>query len=169
MAIKNFWSLQVGEVVVADKLKKELGKKYVIFMPLDNQLKDIDLVLVNVKTKKLKTIQVKESREYTEFAGNGWINVNKNKVNKLVADFYIFVIYRRIEKRDKQKIQPEFLIIKSKILKERSKNKTPRGKKKDTFYYFLKIRDKEAFDDNEGKNKKIYFTDCLNNFNVLKI
>ena len=52
MTLKNVWSLQVGEVIVADLLKKNLGKDYEIFIPLNNHLKDYDLVLMNQKTKK---------------------------------------------------------------------------------------------------------------------
>ena len=167
MAIKNFWSLQVGEVIVADLIKKNLGKDYTIFMPLDNQLKSIDLVLVNLRTKKLSTIQVKESREFTQFLGNGWIIVNKEKVDNLVADFYTFVIYRTVEHDHQVKIKPEIIIVPSKILKERSASK--RVVKNKDYYYFFKVGNGIAYDDHEGRNRKIDYSDCLNNFDLLKI
>lgn len=167
MAIKNFWSLNVGEVIVADLIKKNLGKDYTIFMPLDNQLKNIDLVLVNIKTKKLSTIQVKESREFTQFLGNGWIIVNKEKVDNLVADFYTFLIYRTIEHEHHIKVKPEIIIVPSKVLKERSANK--RVVKNKDYYYFFKVSDKRAYDDHEGRNSKIDYSDCLENFDLLKI
>ena len=41
MAIKNFWSLNVDEAILSDKLNKTLGKKYQVFFPVKSQLKDI--------------------------------------------------------------------------------------------------------------------------------
>ena len=52
MGIKNLWSLNIDEALVANQLKQELSKKdYEVFFPLNSQLKDIDLTLFNLKKK----------------------------------------------------------------------------------------------------------------------
>ena len=60
MGIKNFWSLQVDEAIVADKIKIKL-KNYEVFFPINSQLQDVDLILFNKNTKETRTIQVKSS------------------------------------------------------------------------------------------------------------
>ena len=62
MGIKNLWSLNVDEAILSEKIGKELGKEYQIFFPVNSQLKDIDLIIYNLKTQKTKSIQVKGSR-----------------------------------------------------------------------------------------------------------
>ena len=59
MGIKNFWSLHVDEALVASELKKRLSNDYEVFFPFNSQLKDIDLIIYNVKNHKTKTVQVK--------------------------------------------------------------------------------------------------------------
>lgn len=46
--MKNFWSLQVGEAIAAEKLSRYLGKDFQVFFPLNSQLKDVDLLVVNM-------------------------------------------------------------------------------------------------------------------------
>ena len=63
MTIKNIWSLNVDEAIVAEKLKKELGKRYEVFFPINSQLKDIDLLIQNPKTGKSKSINLLKSED----------------------------------------------------------------------------------------------------------
>ena len=60
------WSLTVDEAIVAEKIKKSkiLKKNHQVFFPINSQLKDIDLILYNLKTQKTKSIQIKGSRTY---------------------------------------------------------------------------------------------------------
>ena len=167
MAIKNFWSLQAGEAVVADLIKKSLGKDYQIFLPLNNQLKDLDLILINTSTRKLATLQVKESREFNEGEGDGLFIVKKEKVDKKVADFYLFLVYAISKKVHKYEIEPRVLVVPSDVLLEKSKTK--KLIKGGNYYYYFNIREGEAFDDREGQDKKIDYTEFINDFNILKI
>lgn len=65
MSIKNLWALNVDELLVADQIKQVFKKKeYDVFFPLNSQMKDIDLMFINLKTKKNQSIQVKGSRTY---------------------------------------------------------------------------------------------------------
>ena len=80
--MKNIWSLQVGEVIVAEEIRKRLPKNYQVFIPLNNQLRDIDLILSNLHKKKYVTIQVKESREYKLGEANEWFTISRDKLIK---------------------------------------------------------------------------------------
>ena len=82
MVIKNIWSLNVDEAIVAEKIKKELGKKHEVFFPINSQLKDIDLLIQNPKTGKSKAIQVKGSRTWNVKGSRrkklGWGDINSS-------------------------------------------------------------------------------------------
>ncbi len=165
MAIKNFWSLQVGEAVAADTLKSELGKDYEVFIPLNNELTGYDLLLVNNKNRKILKIQVKESRQYKE--GQGWFKIDKDKVNGLVADFYIFIIYRIVNKNGNEKFEHPMLIVPSKVLREKSKGKKiSKGKNnREEYNYNFKIFNNSA---SEDRDNKVDYSEYINNFKILK-
>ena len=107
MGIKNIWTLNVDELLVADNIKQNFKKKeYEVFFPLNSQMKDIDLLFVDLKTNKFNTIQVKGSRTYqpkvaqTKKYGDGsaaWFVIKKDAIfetsNKI--DFFIFVLHKR--------------------------------------------------------------------------
>ena len=52
LVIKNLWSLTVDEAIVAEKIKKSkiLKKNHHALVANWSQLKDIDLILYNLKT-----------------------------------------------------------------------------------------------------------------------
>lgn len=165
MTLKNVWSLQVGEVVVADLIKRKLGKDYEIFIPLNNQLKDYDLIIMNQKTKKIVKIQVKESREYNLGMANGWFGINKQKVMDKVSDFYVFLIYTAEEYKHKMKMNYKTLIVPSEILLSKSRHKKA-GKKGGLDYYF-RIEKNKAW---ENREKPIEdYSDYIDNFDLLRI
>ena len=166
MAIKNFWSLQVGEVIVADLIRKHLGKDYEIFIPLNNQLKDIDLVVINLKTKKIATVQVKESREYAVGEGDGWFRIDEHKIKNKVADFYIFMIYSIQENETKLKMATKTLIIPSEVLLEKSKQKTAR---KGVYTYYFEIKGGKAQEDREDTKNPVDYSEYINNYDLLKV
>ncbi len=64
VSYKNFWSLNTDEAVVAGILRNKTKKEIEVLMPLNAQMKGVDLYLINTKTKKVATIQVKGSRAY---------------------------------------------------------------------------------------------------------
>ena len=167
MAIKNFWSLQAGEAIISDLIKKKLSKCYQIFFPVNNQLKNLDLILINLKTKKIVTIQIKESREFNEGTGNGWFIVNRDKVKNKVVDFYIFVVYATIQTAHKIKIQVRTLIIPSEDLMLKSKNKRLISNK--NYYYFFRIQGNKAYDDREKGKEPEDYSEYVDNFKLLEI
>lgn len=178
MGIKNIWSLNVDETLVADKLKYNLDKKdYEVFFPLNSQLKDIDLIIFNLKTKKSKTIQVKGSRTYapnkseTEKYGEGsaaWFSLTEKSIyhpeNKV--DFYIFVLHNFVDGELKKKIELDYLIIPSEDFKKLVSKKIKR--KGDNYHFFIWIdsNGKRSFDFNDRK-EIFYLSKYLNNWEIL--
>ena len=182
MTIKNFWSLNVDEAVVADKLRD--GKDYEVFFPVNPQLKDVDLILYNLKTQKSISIQVKGSITYKEKkktqkpsrfmkrfgAPNSWTIIKTksifNTTNKI--DFIIFVIYEEDLLGKNRNIKQNFLIIPMKDFQRiTKKEKKEREKKQEYHYGFVRIDDK-VLEVNNTQGKTIDFSKYLNNWDLIK-
>ena len=186
-SIKNFWSLNVDEAVVTGMLRSNTPKEIEVFMPLNAQMKDLDLVLVNTKNKKSLTIQVKGSRAYKgtendiKRLGNGsnsWYSIKKETIEDSIVDYYIFLIYV-IEQLNKNKkgrisIEPHVVIISSNDLRKKVKS-YKKANKKNIYQFELWTNTEEkklkVFDHRDQiiKGKKEYFTEFLDDdgFNKL--
>ena len=139
--MKNIWSLQTGEAIVADKVAWVLGKKnYPVFFPLNSQLKDVDLLVVNLKTRKTVTLQVKESRQFGD--GIFWYQLNKRALNSPEIDFFALLGYSMVDKKKDgvTRFQHDVTIIPAKVLKKFQMRKL--GARNVTFY--LKLDGKKA-------------------------
>ena len=133
VAYKNFWSINTDEAVVAGQLRSFLSKNIEIFMPLNAQMKGIDLLAYNHTNGKAKTIQVKGSRAYeprkaeVDKHGEGsgtWFMFKREVIDKSVADYFIFIHYI-IEvnvKLGRRTIVPHFVTMPTNILKEQMQN-----------------------------------------------
>lgn len=166
MTLKNMWSLPAGEVICADLIKKNLGRDYEVFIPLNNQLKDFDLLVINKKNKKVNTIQVKESREYDVGEANGWFEVSSNKVKNEVADIYMFLIYTAQEYKNKRRMECRVLIVPSNVLLKKSEKK--KIGKDNNYTYDFKIGEKEAFENRDNKKDPIDYSKYIHNFNLIR-
>jgi hypothetical protein len=124
---KNFWSLNTDEAVVAGILRDSLQKNVEILMPLNAQMKDVDLIIMNMDNKKTLKIQVKGSRSYEprkneikkyEDGSAGWFYFKKDIIHKNTADFFIFLIYviEESKKTGRRIIKPHTLTIPTKKL-----------------------------------------------------
>lgn len=165
--MKNLWSLQVGEMIVAEEIAKRLPKTYQVFIPLNNQLKDTDLVIADLKTKAFKTIQVKESREYELGKANGWFTVSEDKLKKSngEVDFYIFLLYTAKPTKTKFENHTEFIIVPSSVLIEKSKEKKA---VKSRLHFYFHIEGKTVVEVRESRKNPIDYSKYLNNFEQLK-
>ena len=158
VAYKNFWSLNTDEAVVTGILRNHFKKKSEVFMPLNAQLKDIDLILANLKKKKFVTIQIKGSRAYEpntseirkfgKDGSGGWFFISKKVVDSSAADFFVFLIYVLIEnnKKGRRYIEPHTLTIPTKELKRlclRYKKPHPLNY---SFYFRIHLSANKAFD-----------------------
>ncbi|MCX6756249.1 MAG: hypothetical protein NTX85_02835, partial [Candidatus Nomurabacteria bacterium] len=156
----NFWSLNTDEAVVTGILRSNLNKDVEVFMPLNSQMKDVDLALVNVKSKKTLTIQIKGSKAYKPTkseinkhgqGSNTFISVKKEAIKNSTADYFIFLLHI-IEQFDKDEngrlyIEPYTVIIPTKELinkLENYKNVSSSGAYR--FYFWVNPRKSEVFE-----------------------
>jgi len=174
MTIKNFWSLSTDEAIVAEKIKKELGKDYEVFFPVNSQLKDIDLIVFNLKNGESVTVQVKGSRTYGPNDDQySWITVPHDKIFKTEnkTDFFIFIWHILDQNKSSRKIEATYIVIPLEELKKKcteEKNKRPDGR---YHFYFQKDSEKKVYDyptEKNAKREKIDFSKYLDNFKLLK-
>jgi|GEM_PF-767604 len=130
VAYKNFWSINTDEAVVAGHLRCFLPKHVEIFMPLNAQMRDVDLLAHNFRNKKTISIQVKGSRAYEpqkkekEIYGDGsatWFMFKREVIDQSTADYFIFLHYIIEESisRGRRRIEPHLVIIPTTILKDK--------------------------------------------------
>lgn len=170
IAYKNFWSLNTDEAVVTGILRNEFSKNknIEVFMPLNAQMKDIDLILMNMKKepKKAVTIQVKGSRAYEPSkmgvkkyvdGSGGWFWFDKKVISESSADYFIFLIYvlETNHNAGRRNIKPHTLTIPTKELQNlcNKYEKEEKGNKYNFFFWVNPVK-KEAFD--IRNEKKIY-------------
>lgn len=179
MGLKNLWTMNIDETLVADRLKSVFSKSdYEVFMPLNSQMKDIDLLLVKLNKYKIYSIQVKGSRTYepkaseTKKYGYGsaaWFRIPKNSIvdtqNKISC--FIFVLHSLGDTDTKKNININYLIIPIKELIKITKNKQMR--KGDFYHFFIWVdsKDKRAFDFNNAGGKVIQLSKYLDNWNLV--
>lgn len=177
MALKNIWSLTIDEALAADEIKKYFPKRdYEVFFPTNAQLKDVDLILFNLKSGKSKTIQVKGSRTYEPRASEvqrygagsaAWITINKSAIfntkNKL--DFFIFVLHSFLDGLIKKEIKINYLVIPIKILQNIARKKVIGKHGKYHFFIWIDPKGKRAFDFHDAM---IPLSKYLDNWNYLR-
>jgi len=176
--VKNLWSLNIDEALVAGEIKNNFNKKnYEVFFPINAQLKDIDLLFLNLKNKKVRTIQVKGSRTYEpnkrqrEKYGRGsgaWITISKkvifNPTNKV--DFYILVLHSIVDGDQKKNIKINHLIIPSSYMTRIAKKKVLRKGNKYHFFIWIDPNGKRSFDFNQ--KGEIHLSKYLDKWDLLK-
>ena len=181
MVIKNIWSLNVDEAIVAEKIKKELGKKYEVFFPINSHLKDIDLLVQNPKTGKSRAVQVKGSRTWNVKGSrrkklgwgeinSSWFKIKKSSIfstaNKI--DFFIFITHEVEITTQNRTMKQNYLVIPLNDFRKITKNKKKTPKSGNYWYYFV-VKDKKAVDTRDTKSRDpIDFSKYLNNFDLLK-
>jgi hypothetical protein len=172
-AYKNFWSLNTDEAVVIGILRDSTPKNVEVLIPLNAQMKDIDLVLLNIKSKKTISIQVKGSRAFeprkseVEKYGEGspgWFYFKKDVIFKSTADYFIFLIYvlEESKKTGRRIITPHTLAITTKKLKELCEEykKVEKGEMYNFFFWVNPIKNKsfeyrnKIYDTSEYLDKK---------------
>jgi len=161
MVIKNLWSLNVDEAIVADRLneyfRKIKNKDFQVFFPINSQLKGIDLIIYNTETHKTKTVQVKGARSYKgkDHEEYGWHKVKSDDINPEKIDFFIFVTYFTKNTKTKVDIELSFMIIPtSKLLEIVTKDKKVqrsakdiKSKKSGAYHFSFNLSDGKYFAD----------------------
>lgn len=177
-AYKNFLSLNTDEAIAAGILRNGTKKNIEILIPLNAQMKDVDLVAFNTKNKKSITIQVKGSRayepkrsevkKYGEGSG-GWFFFPTRVIHQSSADFFVFLIYviERLGDVGRVYIKPHIITIPTKILSKLTKKyKKPAKGKRYNFFLWVNPVKKIAFD---FQYKKYYLSKYLDKNGVNKL
>lgn len=164
---KNLWSLNVDEAVVAGKVQEALGRQAQVFFPLNSQLKDVDLLIANLKNRRSVSIQVKGSKAFEprpaeiERYGEGsvgWFFIPKGKIGKCSADYFIFLLHIISDNftagKNRKRLTTHLLTIKPSVLyricRER---KILHGNY--SFYIWVDPKRKRAFDYRDSNKKGI--------------
>ena len=141
MTIRNFWSLECGEVLTAETISNYFKKipDVEIYFPLH----DVGIDLLVVRGKHHVSIQVKESRYYKirdlkGSKGHSWHQVARKKflrgLNKI--DFYVFLTYiPKIREHKLSSFDKKFLVVPTSKLANLIRDK-PFGKKEIYSFYF---------------------------------
>jgi hypothetical protein len=174
---KNFWALNVDEAVVAGILRGAAGKNPEVFMPLNAQMKGIDLVLVNTERRKIALIQVKGSRAYeprhseTKRFGEGsggWFYFPARVIQNSVADYFIFLIYvlEQTPATGRRGIVPHTITIPTRTLRKLVERHKKLHGGKYSFYFRINPAKEEAVDDRD----KVYMvSEYLDEKGILKV
>ena len=158
VAYKNFWSLNTDEAVVTGILRENTPKETEVLMPINAQMKDIDLILMNIKNKKCLTIQVKGSKAYEPKTNEikkygegscGWFFFPRDIIDRSKVDYFIFLVYviEENSKIGRRFIEPHTISIPTIKLKELcNKHKKTHGSEMYSFYFWINPKDEKAFD-----------------------
>lgn len=169
IAYKNMWSLNTDEAVVTGILRNELPANYEVLMPMNAQMKGIDLVVVNILNKRLCTIQVKGSRAFEPSrkallqygAGSGgWWFLDEKTINQATADYFIFLLYVLEDMSDlgRRILTPHSITIPTAKLQELTKLHKKLYRNSYSYYFWINPKTKEAFD---TRDNLYYVNECL--------
>jgi len=151
MTIKNFWSIEPGELIFAEELFSKYPDKLNVYFPLKDT--GVDLLAISKAKKNSITFQIKESRYYKN---NTWHQETKKRIqrNRANVDFYIFIIYypSTDSERGSHKFEKHYIIVPMKDLIKKIEHKSPDKNGKYSFYFHLEknntqvkeIREKKA-------------------------
>jgi hypothetical protein len=169
LPVRNLWSLQPGECIVAEELSQ---RGLSVYFPVH----DTGVDLLVVKGANHIGIQVKESRYYSErkrksgHTGHSWHQIHEKKLRRSKADFYVFLTY--LPRYDAHKVgsfRNLFLIVPKRDLTERITAKDP-GKRRIYSFYFH-FEDGRVWDERVTvplTNKLTDYSDYLDNWRCLK-
>jgi len=172
VAYKNFWSLNTDEVVVTGMLRQYFNHNAEVFMPINAQCKDIDLILMDMNTRKNVTLQVKGSRAFEPRATEtqkylegsaGWFFFKKETILNATADYFIFLIYiiEYSNKTGRRFLVPHTITIATKKLKElcQKYKKIVKGERYNLIFW-INPKTKRVFD---IKDNKLDLSEYLDN------
>jgi len=147
MPVRNLWSLEPGECIVAEEILEKLKDVAVLF-----PVHDIGVDLLVVKRNRHVGIQVKESRYYEGHkwksgnVGHSWHQIKKAKFLKGIVDFYVFLTYKLVVGEYKiSRFENKFLIVPSSELGKRMAVKD--AGKKSIYSFCFHFQDKNVWDE----------------------
>lgn len=92
--MQPIFTIHAGEYLVADYIERQYGKHHVrVWVPSKDD--GIDLLVTDGKCRKSVSLQVKYSKSYdckSEYDASGWWVLNREKIEKSKADYWVFVM-----------------------------------------------------------------------------
>ena len=141
MPIRNLWSLEPDECIVAEELTRQIPTCRIYF-----PLHDVGVDLLAVRGDRHIGLQVKGSRYYTmrrrgALPKEKWHSWHQIKAVRLSGDdppdFYIFVTYLPTQSQHKEdRFAKKFLVVPSEELIKRAEAVKNKGKKGIYSFYF---------------------------------
>jgi len=135
MPIRNIWSLQPGECLVAETMMEILNSE--VYFPI----KDVGTDLLAIRNGRPVRIQVKESRYYGKGdKAHSWHQLSLKKIKKGFerVDFYVFLTYLpEIGEHRFSRFQYVYLIVPYFELNLRLPTKDPGSRKIYRFYFHI--------------------------------
>lgn len=162
MSLRNLWSLQPGEVIVAEMLDKKV-KRCQIYFPM----RDIGIDLLAARNNKHVGIQVKESRYHIKGGARdrSWHQVKKKRLaeTKKGVDFYIFLTYLpRLGEHKYDSFEYKFVIVPTDALAKRLTTKNAGSKGIYSFYFHF-----EGKKVTEIRDEPTDYSKFLNNWTLI--
>jgi hypothetical protein len=157
--------------VVAGRLRDFFKRDVEIFAPLNAQLKDVDLVALNLQNRKSVTVQVKGSKAYEPTAAErnfgdgsaGWFFLSEEGIVSSTADFFVFLVYIIVEypKLGRRHLEPHFITLHTRKLNELCRQYKVLHTRY-SFYIWIDPQKKVAFDFRDEKAKgRLWLTNYL--------
>ncbi len=165
MSLKNFYSLEAGEALVVSELRRAIPRSNVrdveVFLPAKDV--GVDVLLVNLVTKRSVSIQVKESVLYRR-SRRFWFTIDEKKINmgRRIVDFYVFVLYDMIEGSGRLSLQPRYVIVSEEAFEGRLGKKKLSGGK---YHFYFRLEDNKVVE--ERDLRIAYPEDCLDNWGLI--
>lgn len=100
--MRPMFTIHIGEYLVADYIERQYGKKCGIQVWVPSKDTGIDLLVTDKKCRKTVSLQVKYSKSYdceSDFDATGWWRLNREKIVKSHADYWVFVVPEYMGKR----------------------------------------------------------------------
>ncbi|MBI2272019.1 MAG: hypothetical protein HYU69_16895 [Bacteroidetes bacterium] len=174
--MKPIFTIHAGEYLVAAEIEKSL-RSATVWLPSKDT--GIDLLLTDKTNKRTTSVQVKFSKDFNSthvkehlrpnIKGTGWWTLNREKIEKSPADYWIFILYS-FEKKSN-----DFIIIEPKTILKIFASLD--RKEKSIHCYITVTNNKKAFEsrglskmdmqllcDNKFVNPKRDLTKYLNNW-----
>jgi hypothetical protein len=156
MPIKNFWSLEAGEAMVADELQHKLPR-WEVFFPIKDV--GVDLLAasgVGTNVVQVLTFQVKESRAHPRRKNDltppntnvNWFSIDSAKMQRFQSrvNFYVFVCSHYDFVAARKNLVPSYMIIPSRELIRRLRSYSISTSKKRWFLYLCVEESRRCLD-----------------------
>ena len=156
------FTIQFPEYDIADILQKHFPKKdhFSIAIPVSRQQKFYDLLLINGKSRKSVTIQVKSSRVYLGRKFDDYEYYSWHKCFDITDNysdfFFLYIVYPEIDKktfRPRAEWHKKILVFSGKEMRALlRKLKTEKGKRERWFFSFCFNATGDKIDGGRGFN-----------------